>query len=218
VGTDTQGFVHALKYALRQDPDVILVGEMRDEETMLMALNAAETGHLVLSTLHTIDATETINRIAGWVAPGIQQQVRIQIASVLVAVVSQRLVRQKESETRIPAVEILINNVRVRDLIYDPARTVELTQVMEHSNSIGMQSFDQSLMSLFQTGKITKEEALATCTNPQDFQLRLTGIVPGEWRQREKVFPGSKFQTPRDPVEIDESSIKLEFENMRRGK
>ena len=123
VGLDTRSFVDALKYALRQDPDVILVGEMRDYETIHMALNAAETGHLVLSTLHTVDAPETINRIVGTVPGDIQQAVRSQLASVLVGVLSQRLLRRADGKGRIPALEILLKNQRITDMILDPART-----------------------------------------------------------------------------------------------
>jgi twitching motility protein PilT len=179
VGLDSRTFSSALKYALRQDPDVILVGEMRDEETIMMALNAAETGHLVLSTLHTSDASETINRILGSVSQGTQASVRAQIASVLVAVISQRLVKHKDGQGRIPAVEVLISNVRVKEMIADPARTVDLVRAIEEGASVGMQSFDQSLMILYQKGFITEEEALLNCTNVRDFQLRLEGIVGG---------------------------------------
>jgi twitching motility protein PilT len=186
VGLDTKNFAQALKYALRQDPDVILVGEMRDEETIHMALSAAETGHLVLSTLHTVDARETINRILGNVDSAMQNQTRAQLSSVLVGVVSQRLMKRKDGKGRIAAVEILISNVRVKDMIADPARTVDLHRVIEESQSLGMQSFDQSLMQLFHEGMITKEEALMNCSNPQDFQLRLDGVVGGEWRENEE--------------------------------
>ncbi len=181
VGLDTRNFVQALKYALRQDPDVLLVGEMRDEETILMALNAAETGHLVLSTLHTVDATETINRILGSVSGAMQASVRAQLASVIVGVVSQRLIRRKDSKQRIPAVEIMLNNARVREMISDPARTGDLRRAIEESQNSGMQSFDQSLMSLFRRSLITKEEALLHCSNVRDFQLRLEGVVSGQW-------------------------------------
>jgi len=179
VGLDTRNFSAALKYALRQDPDVLLVGEMRDEETILMALNAAETGHLVLSTLHTVDAMETINRILGNVSNGMQISVRAQLASVIVAVISQRLIRCKDSKSRIPAVEIMLNNARIREMISDPERTGDLHRAIEESQSSGMQSFDQSLMHLFKKEWITKEEALLHCSNARDFQLRLDGIVAG---------------------------------------
>lgn len=183
VGMDTRDFTGALKYALRQDPDVLLVGEMRDEETILMALNAAETGHLVLSTLHTVDATETINRILGMISSGSQQAVRAQLASVLVGVISQRLLRKKEKKGRIAALEILLCNQRVKDMIVDPARTVEIHRAIEESESLGMQTFDQALMNLYKRGAVSKEEALTNCTNMRDFQLRLEGIVAGDWRE-----------------------------------
>lgn len=186
VGLDTRSFAHALKYALRQDPDVLLVGEMRDEETITMALNAAETGHLVLSTLHTVDATETINRILGSVSAGRQEAVRSQLASVMVTVVSQRLLRRADGQGRIPAVEVLLKNARVRDMILDPKRTQDLRRAVEESNQQGMQTFDQSLMDLLQQGLITKEEALTHCTNVRDFQLQLGGIVSGDWRNKDE--------------------------------
>lgn len=186
VGQDTSGFQQALKYSLRQDPDVILVGEMRDEETMLMAITAAATGHLVLTTLHTIDAKETINRILSTISnPAMQQQVRLQLATQLVAIISQRLLVTKDGKGRVAAMEILLHNHRVQELLSDPKKTYSLKDVMEQSRSIGMQSFDQSLMDLYKQGRITKEEAIANCSNPRDFQLRLQGIMPGEWTKQE---------------------------------
>lgn len=185
VGLDTKDFAHALKFSLRQDPDVILVGEMRDEETMMMAMAAAETGHLVFSTLHTVDAPETINRILGSVSEGMQAQARAQLSHVLVGVVSQRLVRRADGKGRVAAVEVLVSNQRVRDMIADPARTSDIHRAIEESASAGMQTFDQSLMQLYKQNLITKEEALHHCTNFQDFQLRLDGVVAGEWKDRE---------------------------------
>ncbi len=179
VGLDTFSFSKALKYALRQDPDVILVGEMRDEETIIMALNAAETGHLVLSTLHTMDATETVNRILGSVSAGVQEAIRAQLASTLIGVISQRLVRRKSGTGRIAAVEILLKNIRVRDMILDPARTKDLIRAIEESNLDGMQSFDQSLMDLYKKELISKEEAFNYCSNLREFQMKLEGIVSG---------------------------------------
>ena len=152
----------------------------------MMAMNAAETGHLVLSTLHTNDAAETVNRVLGTVSAGMQAGVRAQLASVLVGVVSQRLLRKKDGKGRIAAVEILVTNQRVRDMISDPARTVDLTRLIEQSQSQGMQSFDQSLMQHYQSGFISKEEALNNCTNLRDFQLRLEGVVAGDWRDKEE--------------------------------
>jgi twitching motility protein PilT len=209
VGLDTRSFGSALKYALRQDPDVILVGEMRDEETILMALAAAETGHLVFSTLHTMDAKETINRILGAIQPALQNQVRLRLASTLVAVVSQRLLSMSNKKGRVPAVEIMLNNARVRELIIDPKRTHELGHVIEESASTGMQSFDQSLMSLLKGGLITKEEAMANCSNPRDFELRLGGVFSGNWKEENtgiSTFTGSgsnSIESQADSVEID---------------
>lgn len=180
VGLDTPNFVQALKYALRQDPDVLLVGEMRDQETIHMALTAAETGHLVLSTLHTVDATETINRILSSVDPATQASVRSQLSSVLMGVISQRLIRARDGKSRIAAVEVLLSNARVRDMIADPQRTIDLRRAIEESGNSGMQSFDQCLMSHFKKGLITKEEALLHCSNVRDFQMRLEGVVTGQ--------------------------------------
>jgi twitching motility protein PilT len=177
VGVDTLSFGGALKSALRQDPDVILVGEMRDLETIETALTAAETGHLVLSTLHTLDATETINRIIAAFPPHQQKQVRLQLGSVLRAVVSQRLVPRADGKGRVAAVEILSVTSRVREMIEDKDRTKELpTAIAQGHQSYGMQTFDQSLMELLRKQLITYEEALRQSTNPDDFALRVSGI------------------------------------------
>jgi len=177
IGVDTMSFGQALKSALRQDPDVILVGEMRDLETIETALTAAETGHLVLSTLHTLDATETINRIIGAFPPYQQKQVRLQLAAVLRAVVSQRLVARADGKGRVAAVEVLRMTARVRELIEDKDRTKELHDAIQDGHlSYGMQSFDQSLMQLVGKGLVTYEEAHRQATNPDDFALRFSGI------------------------------------------
>lgn len=177
VGVDTVSFSQALKSALRQDPDVILVGEMRDLETIETALTAAETGHLVMSTLHTLDATETINRIISVFPPYQQKQVRLQLASVLKGVISQRLVPRADGKGRVAAVEILKATARVREMIEDKDRTKELHDAITQGHqTYGMQSFDQSLMGLVKTGLITYEEARRQATNPDDFALRFSGI------------------------------------------
>jgi twitching motility protein PilT len=177
VGVDTLSFAQALKSALRQDPDVILVGEMRDLETIETALTAAETGHLVLSTLHTLDATETIARIVSAFPPHQQKQVRLQLGSVLRGVVSQRLVPRADGKGRVAAVEVLVVNGRVREMIEDKDRTKEIPQAVSQSyTTYGMQTFDQSLMMLFKQNIITYEEALRQCSNPDDFALRVSGI------------------------------------------
>jgi twitching motility protein PilT len=205
VGIDTKNFAQALKYALRQDPDVILVGEMRDEETILMALTAAETGHLVLSTLHTSDAVETVNRIVGSVSSGYQEQTRSQLAAVLVGVVSQRLVSRADGQGRVPALEILLANHRAKDMILDPKRTSDLHRVILESSNLGMQTFDENLMSLFQQGVITKEEALKNCSNLQDFQLRLEGIVAGVVVEQEEKVVLSRAQKVQEALNAEKS-------------
>ncbi|SEU35436.1 type IV pilus twitching motility protein PilT [Stigmatella erecta] len=177
VGVDTMSFSQALKSALRQDPDVILVGEMRDYETIETALHAAETGHLVMSTLHTLDATETINRIVSAFPPHQQKQVRLQLAAVLKAVVSQRLVPRADGKGRVAAVEILRVTTRVRELIEDKDRTKEIHDAIAQGfDSYGMQTFDQSLMGLVRNGLVSYEEAHRQATNPDDFALRFSGI------------------------------------------
>ena len=181
LGLDTTTFSAALRAALRQDPDVILIGEMRDKETIEIALTAAETGHLVLSTLHTVDAQESINRILSVFEPHQQGQLRRQLASVLKSVVSQRLARRKDKTGFVPAVEVLICNQRVKEMIEDPEKTGNLHIAIEESkDTVQMQSFDQSLMELLSRDLIEYDEAIALATNPEDFQLRAAGIASGE--------------------------------------
>src|SRR3954453_14547568 len=177
VGVDTNSFSQALKSALRQDPDVILVGEMRDHETIETALTAAETGHLVMSTLHTLDATETINRIISAFPPHQQKQIRLQLGAVLKAVVSQRLVPKADGKGRVAAVEILKTTARVRELIEDKDRTKEINDAIAQGHvAYGMQTFDQSLMSLVKQNLITYQEALRQASNPDDSALRFQGV------------------------------------------
>lgn len=178
VGSDTSTFSSALRVALRQDPDVILVGEMRDFETIETALTAAETGHLVMSTLHTLNATETITRIISVFPPYHQKQVRLQLAAVLKGVISQRLVPRADGMGRVPAVEILVSTARVRECIIERDKTNELNDaIAKGQTAYGMQTFDQSLMYLLKQNLITYEEALKHCTNPDDFALRVKGIL-----------------------------------------
>ncbi len=177
VGEDTESFAVALRSALRQDPDVILVGEMRDFETIVTALIAAETGHLVLSTLHTIDAKETINRIIAVFPPYQQRQLRLQLASVLKGIVSMRLVPRADGKGRVPAAEVMIATTTIKECIIDADKTKRIPEIIVASTSqYGMQTFDQSLFSLFQRELITYEEALKQCTNPEDFALKVKGI------------------------------------------
>jgi twitching motility protein PilT len=177
VGVDTISFGQALKSALRQDPDVILVGEMRDLETIETALLAAETGHLVFSTLHTLDATETISRVVSVFPPHQQRQVRLQLGAVLKAVISQRLVPTSDGKGRVAALEIMRSTPRVRELIEDKDRTKEIYDAIAEGHiTYGMQTFDQSLMALLKHQLITYEEALRQATNPSNFALRVQGI------------------------------------------
>jgi len=178
IGVDTHSFANALRAALRQDPDVILVGEMRDFETIETALTAAETGHLVMSTLHTLDATETINRIISVFPPYQQKQVRLQLASILKAVISQRLVPRSDGKGRVPALEVMVSTARIRECIGDKDRTKEIPDAIAKGfTTYGMQTFDQSLMSHVKSGLITYEEALKHVSNPDDFALRFRGIA-----------------------------------------
>ncbi|MEE9229894.1 MAG: type IV pilus twitching motility protein PilT [Acidobacteriota bacterium] len=177
IEVDTKSFATALRSALRQDPDVILVGEMRDYETIETALTAAETGHLVLSTLHTMDATETINRVISVFPPHQQKQIRLQLAAVLKAVISMRLVPRADGNGRVPAVEIL----RITGLIRECIEVKEKTKLIREAiaagaSQYGMQTFDQSIYNLYKKELITLEEALRRATNPDEFKLRIQGI------------------------------------------
>jgi twitching motility protein PilT len=177
VGTDTPTFSSALKGALRQDPDVILVGEMRDYETIETAMTAAETGHLVMSTLHTMDAPETINRIISVFPPYHQRQVRIQMSSIIKGIISQRLVPRADGKGRVPAVEVLLGTSRIKECIDDKDKTKQIKDAIAQGFvSYGMQTFDQSLMKLFSSKLISYEEAMRQSSNPDDFALKVSGI------------------------------------------
>jgi twitching motility protein PilT len=171
VGQDTASFKRALRRVLRQDPDVILVGEMRDEETVHTALSAAETGHLVLSTLHTVDASETVNRIIDFFPPHQQQQARAMIAGTLKGIVSQRLVRTTDGHGRVACCEIMVMTGRVHDMILDPKLTGQLPEVVAEGGYYGMQTFDQHLLKHLRAGRVTFEEAMQTASSPHDFKL-----------------------------------------------
>jgi twitching motility protein PilT len=187
VEVDTKSFASALRSALRQDPDVILVGEMRDYETIETALNAAETGHLVLSTLHTLDATETINRIISVFPPHQQKQIRLQLAAVLKAAVSQRLMPKADGNGRVPAVEVMRTTNFIRDCVENKDKTKLIHDAIAQGTSqYGMQTFDQSIYQLYKKDLITMEEALRRATNPDEFKLKLAGIEStAEMAQRE---------------------------------
>ncbi|KAF0220913.1 MAG: twitching motility protein [Geobacteraceae bacterium] len=190
VGFDTVSFGSALKSALRQDPDVILVGEMRDYETIETAMTAAETGHLVMSTLHTLDAAETVNRIISVFPPFHQRQVRMQLSGVIKGVISQRLVPRADGKGRVPAVEVMIGTARIRECIDDKEKTKQIPEAIAQGVvSYGMQTFDQSLMQLYTKKLITYEEAMRQSSNPDDFALKVSGISStsdATWDQFEK--------------------------------
>jgi twitching motility protein PilT len=211
VDVDTRSFSEALRGALRQDPDVILVGEMRDYETIETALTAAETGHLVLSTLHTLDATETINRIVSVFPPHQQKGVRIQLASVLRGVVSMRLVRSGSSKYgRVPATEVMINTPYIRDCIVNAEKTSLIRDAIAQGTSqYGMQTFDQSLFQLYSQGLITFDEAVTGASNVDEFKLRIHGIRSASDQAREDMErtlttrAGDAVSPAAEPPEIE---------------
>ncbi|MFT3863550.1 MAG: type IV pilus twitching motility protein PilT [Solirubrobacterales bacterium] len=172
VGADTESFPRAMRRILRQDPDVILIGEMRDEETVRTALSAAETGHLVLSTLHTLDAPETINRILDFFPPHLQQQARVMLATTLAGVISQRLVPGADGG-RVPVAEILVATGRIKDLILNPEETGKISEAISEGSYYGMQTFDQDLLAHVTAGRISEDVAYETATSPHDFKLML---------------------------------------------
>ena len=191
VGADTESFVTALRHAFRQDPDVILIGEIRDLETMSIALTASDTGHLVLTTLHTLNALETVNRIISFFPPHQHQQIRLLLAATLKAIICQRLLPRCDGPGRVPAVEVLVNTGLVSEYIVDPLKTPVIPELIE-SGAIqyGMQSFDQSIMDIYKKGMISYEEALLQATNPSDFDLRVKGITGASergWDEFEKT-------------------------------
>jgi twitching motility protein PilT len=176
LGMDTHSFANALKHVMRQDPDVILIGEIRDKDTMDVALKAADTGHLVLSTLHTLNASETINRIISFYPPHQQQHVRVLLAATLISVVSLRLLARADGKGRVPAVEIMIVTPTIKEYVLDPVKTLLIPTAIEEGSQYFMQSFDQSIMKLYSDGTISYEDAMANVTNPDEFNLKLRGI------------------------------------------
>jgi twitching motility protein PilT len=214
IGVDTNTFSTALRAALRQDPDVILVGEMRDFETIETALTAAETGHLVMSTLHTIDAAETITRIVAAFPPHQQAQIRLQLASIIRGVISQRLVPRADGQGRVPAVEVLVSTARVRECIADKDKAKEINDAISKGfTTYGMQTFDQSLMQLIKVGLISYEEALRHVSNPDDFALRFKGIAStsdSSWDEFEKG--GERRARAKDALDDDDEDDDLKIE------
>ena len=193
VDVDTRSFAEALRGALRQDPDVILVGEMRDHETIETALTAAETGHLVLSTLHTLDATETITRIVSSFPSHQQKSVRIQLAGILKAVISMRLVRAAKGPGRVPAIEVLVSTAFIRDHIINEEKTYMIREAVAAGTSqYGMQTFDQSLFRLLQSGLISLEEAMNNASNPDEFRMRVSGIYSRDTATSNASSPPTK--------------------------
>ncbi len=207
VDVDTRSFAEALRGALRQDPDVILVGEMRDHETIETALTAAETGHLVLSTLHTLDATETITRIVSSFPSHQQKSVRIQLAGILKAVISMRLVRAAKGAGRVPAIEVLVSTAFIRDHIINEEKTYMIREAIAAGTSqYGMQTFDQSLFHLLQSRLITQEEALHNASNPDEFKMRVQGIYSKDDTLSTMTTPAVTKPTP-PPVAKEPESI-----------
>jgi twitching motility protein PilT len=206
VGYDAVNFSTALKAALRQNPDVILVGEMRDMETIETAIMAAETGHLVMSTLHTLDAPETITRVISVFPEHQREQARLILSSVVRGVISQRLIPRADGLGMVPGVEVLVSSARVREYIADKQKARDLRDVIAQGHtSYGMQTFDQSLMSLFRGGLISYHEALMHCSNPNDFELKVRGIAStsdGKWDDFEKQEPADDIGSDRQKLDI----------------
>jgi len=209
IGIDTFSFAEALRRAMRQDPDVILVGEIRDMDTMQIALQAADTGHLVLSTLHTLDALQTIYRILSFFPPHQHQEIRLVLASTLQAIISQRLVPRNDIAGRLPAIEILIGTGAVRECVITPDRTSSVKDLIaQGAVQYGMQTIDQSLFYFYRRGMISLEIALTTASNPDDFKLRVAGIVGASdkgWKEFEKEAGGK----PEEDDEIQKPPDKL---------
>jgi twitching motility protein PilT len=177
VGTDTASFMEALRHVLRQDPNVILIGEIRDAETMKTALTAADTGHMVFSTLHTVDAPQTIQRIISFFPPHQHQEIRLLLANTLRGIISQRLIPAADGLGRVPAAEIMVTTTTIQEYISDPHKTHMIADaIAEGFVAYQMQTFDQSLMQLYKKGRITLDDAMRASTNPHEFSLRVKGI------------------------------------------
>jgi twitching motility protein PilT len=201
IGQDSASFATALRAALREDPDIILVGEMRDMETMEVALHAAETGHLVLSTLHTLNATETVNRILSTFPPHQEDQIRDQLAAVMQGIISQRLVVRADGKGRVPAVEVMVATGLIRDSIRESAKTPHIPTVIAAGHAqYGMQTFDQSLLELHREELVTYETARDAATNPDDFDLKVKGILStGEMTWDTSTRPAPTAGVPPAP-------------------
>jgi twitching motility protein PilT len=203
IGLDTATFGDALRHILRQDPDVILLGEIRDRETMSIGLTAADTGHLVLSTLHTIDAAQTVNRIISFYPPHQHDEVRFLLATSLAAVISLRLIPRASGKGRVPAVEVMVNTPTIREYLLDPSKTLQIKgAIHEGLAQYGMQTFDQSLMKLYIDGLVTLEEAIHASTSPTEFELRIRGI------QSSSDAKWASFEKSEKPAETAEGDPK----------
>ena len=213
IGIDTFSFSESLRRAMRQDPDVILVGEIRDMDTMQIALQAADTGHLVLSTLHTLDALQTIYRILSFFPPHQHQEIRLVLASTLQAVISQRLVHRSDKPGRVPAVEVLVGTGAVRECIVTPEKTASVRDLISQGTvQYGMQTIDQSLFYFYRRGMISLETALTHASNPDDFKLRVAGIVGSSdkgWKEFEIESEDDK-KKKKDEITEDFSDEKKE--------
>ncbi|RKZ25414.1 hypothetical protein DRQ26_05895, partial [bacterium] len=213
IGIDTFSFSESLRRAMRQDPDVILVGEIRDMDTMQIALQAADTGHLVLSTLHTLDALQTIYRILSFFPPHQHQEIRLVLASTLQAVISQRLVHRSDKPGRVPAVEVLVGTGAVRECIVTPEKTASVKDLISQGTvQYGMQTIDQSLFYFYRRGMISLETALTHASNPDDFKLRVAGIVGSSdkgWKEFEIESEDDK-KKKKDEITEDFSDEKKE--------
>jgi twitching motility protein PilT len=203
VGTDTRSFAVALRASLRQDPDVLLVGEMRDVETIETAMSAAETGHLVMSTLHTTDATETVNRIISSFPPHQHNQIRVQLSSILKGIISMRLMTMADGRGRVPAAEVLVATSLIKECILDPAKTKLVPDYIAQGKlHYGMQTFDQSIFDHFKAGFITYDDAIKWATNPDDLKLKFKGVHATSDTGEEKpdIKPG---KGPSGDIEIE---------------
>src|SRR3989440_7407649 len=210
VDVDTRSFAEALRGALRQDPDVILVGEMRDHETIETALTAAETGHLVLSTLHTLDATETVRRIVSSFPSHQQKSVRLQLAGILKAVISMRLVRAARGSGRVPAVEVMVSTSLIRDYVVNEEKSSLIREAIANGASqYSMQTFDQSLFRLLQSRRITFEEAVHNATNPDEFKMRVSGILSAEQAIDDNVERMNPAEVPPPARDFGSAIVKL---------
>jgi len=213
---DTKGFSIALRSALRQDPDVILVGEMRDAETIGTALTAAETGHLVLSTLHTLDATETINRIISVFPPHQHRQIRLQLGAVIQSVISLRLMPRADLLGRVPAVEVLVRTDYIRECVENKEKTKYIHDAIKQGTSqYGMQTFDQSLYQLYKSGLITLEEAMKRASNPNEFRLRIEGVQSTSDVAREEM--DSELEAPSNLGAATEEESPFDFSRQPPG-